>query len=102
MKYHTLKKMVDSPGLRDRLIGAAAMEGRADAPMWVEQNIYRLINVASAVDQWEAAETQQAAINANGDIGARTDVINDAGVLSRVKSVIAEDKAAAEPPPVQA
>lgn len=91
MKYHTIQRMVDSPGLRSRLIGAAAMEGRADAPAWVDQNIYRLINVASAIDLWEAAEVQQTSINADGDIGARTDVIPDAGILARVKAVILED-----------
>lgn len=97
MKYHTIAKMVGSKGLRDRLVGAAALEGRADAPMWVEQNIYRLVNVASAIEAWEAAETQQAAINADGDIGRRTDVINDAGIVARVRSVITEDTPAEEP-----
>lgn len=93
MHYSTVKKMVDSPGLRDRLIGAAAMEGRADAPMWVEQNIYRLVNVEAAIDAWEAAEVQQEAIKANGDIGARIDVINDEGVLGRVQYVLGQDAA---------
>ena len=88
MHYSTIKKMVDSPGLRDRLVGAAAMAGRADAPMWVEQNIYRIVNVESAIEAWESAEAQQAAIHADGDIGRRIDVIPDEGIMAQIQSVL--------------
>lgn len=95
MNYKTIKDMVDSPGLRDRLIGVAAMEGRADAPMWVEQNIYRLVGTTELVDVWEYAEANKT-INVNQDTGARTDTIIETMLLARTQAVIAEDNAAAK------
>lgn len=88
--YQTPMNMSKSTGLKNRLTGAAALEGRADAPMWVEQNIWRLINDSSWVSAWEYAEDTKT-VNVNQDTGARDDVINDAMILSRVQAIIAED-----------
>lgn len=88
--YHTPMLMTQSEGLKARLAGAAASEGRADAPAWVEQNIWRLISDDSWTEAWEYAEATKTP-NVNPDTGARNDVINDSQLLARVQFIIAED-----------
>jgi hypothetical protein len=87
--YNTVISMTKSKGLRDRLVGCAAIEGRADAPMWVDQNIWRLVNDVSWVEAYEYAENTKNR-NVNQDTGDRDDVINDSMILSRVQAVIEE------------
>ena len=98
--YNTVMNMSKSPGLRNRLIGAAAQEGRADAGLWVDQNIWRLVKGTDWVAAWEYAEDTKT-INVNPDTGARDDVINDTMILGVVQAVIAEgvDANIPEPPP---
>ena len=92
--YNTIMNMSKSTGLKNRLTGAAAQEGRADAQIWVDQNIWSLINSSEWVSAWEYAEDTKT-VNVNPDTGARDDVINDAMILSAVQTVIA----ATAPPP---
>lgn len=94
--YTTPMNMSKSPGLKNRLIGAAALEGRADAPMWVDQNIWRIINADDWITAWEYAEDTKT-VNVNPDTGAREDVINDGMILARVQAIITEDTPAEEP-----
>lgn len=91
--YNTIIEMTESEGLRRRLIGAAAQEGRADAALWVDQNIYRLVSEQEWVEIWEYAEASKNS-NVNPDTGARTDSILDGTILSKVQAIIAEDAAA--------
>lgn len=88
MSYSTVPEMAQSPGLMRRLIGAAAQQGRADAPTWVEQNIYTLVARTSWVDLWEFAAGQKT-VNVNPDTGARTDTISDVMVAESVEELIA-------------
>jgi hypothetical protein len=88
--YNTVMNMTKSAGLKNRLIGCAAQEGRADAQLWVEQNIFRLVKGSDWVSAWEYAEDTKT-VNVNPDTGARDDVINDGMILAAVQSVIAED-----------
>jgi hypothetical protein len=88
--YSTVIAMSKSPGLRDRLIGAAAQEGRADAQTWVDQNIWRLVSEQAWVEVWEYAAANMNP-NVNQDIGARTDTIQDSTILSKVQAIITED-----------
>ena len=92
--YNTIMNMSKSIGLKNRLTGAAAQEGRADAQIWVDQNIWSLINSSEWVSAWEYAEDTKT-VNVNQDTGARDDVINDGMILASVQATIA----AAEPPP---
>lgn len=87
--YHAPVEMSKSISLKNRLTGAAAMEGRADAAMWVEQNIWRIVAAADWVEAWEYAEDTKT-INHNPETGARTDVISDGMILARIQAIIAE------------
>lgn len=86
--YKTIIDMSRSTSLKNRLIGAAAQEGRADAEMWVTQNIWRLVKGQDWVASWEYAESTKT-VNVNPDTGARDDVINDGMILAVVQHVIA-------------
>lgn len=89
--YSTVMNMSKSVGLKNRLIGAAALEGRADANIWVEQNLFSLINDTSWVTAWEYAEDTKT-VNVNPDTGARDDVINDSMILAAVQATIEATK----------
>ena len=95
MSYNAVPEMAESEGLKRRLVGAAAQEGRADAKIWVEQNIYSLVSHTDWVTDWSYAQNTKT-INNNPDTGARDDVINDAKLLSSVQALIT---AQAEPTP---
>lgn len=89
MSYQSVVEMSESPGLKARLIGAAAQEGRADAKNWVDQNIWSLVKGTNWEEAWEYAEDTKT-VNVNPDTGARNDVINDQMILSSVQGLINE------------
>jgi len=83
--------MASSPSLAQRLVAAAADEGRMEPLGWVNTNIWALV---SWDDQW-AARWDDANFNYNltfnPDTGARPDVITDALILSVVQEVLADE-----------
>lgn len=93
--YHLPMQMSKSPGLRNRLIGAAAQKGRADAELWVQQNIWRIVSDEDWVEAYGYAENTKTR-NVNQDTGDRDDVISEGMISSKIEELIAEDLAAAE------
>lgn len=94
MSFHTTYKIIKSEGLKERMIAAAAAAGRADAPMWVEQNLWGMVPLMTEPggqywwQVWEYCEAQTHNENTNPDIGARTDVILDAWIATVIDTYI--------------
>lgn len=92
MAFHTTYKMLQSEGLKQRMIAAAAAAGEANPVMWVDQQKWGMVPLMITPPDnqgayqywwqvWEYAEAN-ATENNNPDIGARTDVILDAWINS--------------------
>lgn len=95
MAFETTYKLVmESPGLKRRLVAAAAAAGRADAPLWIDQNIWAMVPLMIEPggqqwwEVWEYAENTRDAWDER-DIGGRTDVILDTWVSQVVATHIA-------------
>lgn len=100
MAYMTSHRMLQSPGLKQRLTVAAAAEGRADAPMWVEQNLWAMLPLMIEPggqkwwQVWEYAEqTATFKYDENQDIGLRSDVILDEWISTVVATHIQSQSA---------
>lgn len=84
MTYRTYADIVESQGLRRRLVACAASEGVEGAPAsWVASVIWSL-----PTSEWVSAWESGVASDPTGDIGLRELVITDAMILAAVQAVI--------------
>jgi hypothetical protein len=90
MAFHTTYKMLQSEGLKQRMVAAAAALGEANPETWIDQQRYALVPLmltppdeqGASQYWWQVWEYAQAHMNENNnpDIGARTDVILDSWI----------------------
>lgn len=98
----TYKMLMESEGLKRRMVAAAAAAGQSDAPMWVEQNKWAMLPLMvepSGQHWWQVWEYAENTITISQDIkdiGAKEDVIVDAWIAQTIQSFI--DQQAEEAP----
>jgi hypothetical protein len=84
--YATRADLVESKGLRRRLVACAAIEGATTPASWVASQVWTLPGV-----DWEAAWESARATGATGDIGGDPLVITDGMILAAVQARLRED-----------
>jgi hypothetical protein len=86
MSYSSIVEMANSESLRGRITAAAAGAGVTNPEQWLYSVIWKLAASPGWADQWAyAKDTYQ--VNANPDLGARTDVISDGDILAAVTAL---------------
>lgn len=89
MAYSDIVEMAGSQSLFNRCVAAAAQQGEEQPTGWVSNNIWHLAASPGWAEDWAyAKDTYQ--INGNPDLGARTDVIDEAQILASVQARISE------------
>ncbi len=81
MSYNTIATMAHDGDLQQRFIACAAQEGEADPVSWVLGSIWTLVSDQAAIDSYQYAADQGLAAP-----GRRSDVVNDAKILSIVQA----------------
>jgi hypothetical protein len=85
VSYSSIEEMAGSESLRGRITAAAAVEGVDNPTQWIYSAIWSIAASPNWATQWDYAKgTYQ--VNANPDLGARTDVISDADILAAVQA----------------
>jgi hypothetical protein len=85
VSYTSIVEMATNPSLRSRVAACAAEQNLADPDQWAADNMWWLAAQPGWAQDWDyAKDTYQ--INANPDLGARTDVIDDAQILAAVQA----------------
>ena len=95
MSYSAIVDIANSHTLMQRIIAAAASEGIAGPDSWVMANRWKLAATPGWAADWDYAK-DTATANTNPDVGARTDVIDDAKILAAVQAI--KPPAPPEPP----
>ena len=89
MTYQSIVEMAGSDSLQARVAAAAAAEGFPDDPeSFARNNIWGIVSSAGWADAWDYARAAGNAGNFNPDTGARSDVIDDAMILSVVQPMV--------------
>lgn len=86
MSYGSIVDMARSASLLGRMTAAAAKERILNPEQWVTVNAWNLAASPSWDAKWDSAEVGLT-VNGNPDLGARTDVISDADILSAVQAL---------------
>lgn len=86
MSYTSIVEMANSSSLIGRLTAAAAGESIASPEQWTRTNLWKIVSSPGWADNWQFA-SDNATVNTNPDLGIRTDVINDASILSAVQAI---------------
>lgn len=95
MSYQSIVEMAGSQSLLQRIVAAAASEGRTEPLGWAQGSIWHVVSEPGWADAWDYAK-DTATVNHNPDLGARNDVINDGMILAAVQAVMAEQTTPSE------
>lgn len=86
MSLSSIAEMAASKSLLTRIAACAAQQGEFGPMVWASGNIWEIVSSPGWGDKWQfAADNWQ--VNANPDVGARTDVISDADILAAVQAL---------------
>lgn len=89
--YRSIVNLANSASLRARVEACAADEGINNPEGWVSEHRWHFATQPGLADDWEyAANIAATNPNVNPDLGARTDVIDDAKILAAVAAIRAE------------
>lgn len=88
MAYSSIVEMAQSNSLRMRITACVAQEGITNPEQWTASNMWKIAAQPGWAADWDYAKGTYNP-NFNPDTGARTDVIDDAQILSAVQAVAA-------------
>lgn len=97
MSYQSVVEMAGSNSLLQRMIAAAAGEGKTDALAWTQARVWRLVSSPGWADAWAYAVDTRTDDH-NPDTGRRPGVISDAMILTAVQALINEEASAQTEP----
>lgn len=86
MSYSSVVEMAQSNSLRMRIVACVAQEGIDNPEQWTSSNMWKIASQPGWAADWDYAKGTYN-VNSNPDTGARTDVIDDAQILSAVQAV---------------
>lgn len=86
--YAGMVQIATSPTLTLRVTAAAAAEGIENPTAWAVGHMWDIAAQPGWSDDWDYA-VDNATVNANPDVGARTDVISDQKILAAVQALSA-------------
>lgn len=89
MSYGSVVEMANNMSLRGRITACVAGEGIDSPEGWTSSYIWKIVAQPGWAEDWDYAKGAYN-VNSNPDLGARTDVIDDAQILSAVQAVQAE------------
>lgn len=86
MSYASIRDIATDGSLLGRITAAAAVEEIEEPEAWVAARMWQFAAQPTWGDKWAfAVDNWQ--VNANPDVGARTDVIGDADILAAVQAL---------------
>jgi len=86
MSYSSIVEMANSGSLRGRITACVAQEGIDNPEQWTATNMWKIVSQPGWAEDWDYAQGAYN-VNSNPDLGVRTDVIDDAQILSAVQAV---------------
>lgn len=84
--YAGMVEIATNPTLTARVTAAAALEGIDNPSAWAVSNMWKIAAQPGWSDDWDYAK-DNATVNSNPDVGARSDVISDAKILAAVQAL---------------